>query len=384
MGVVATHGVAHDAGRLPVGRGRADAHLQHRPQDAALHGLETVADVGDRSGRDDGQGVREERLAHLVGDGHVDDLAGVGGLELELTGHAPTVAAVSDTAEALATVVSVPTTASITPAHTLVIGAGDIGLGLAASLIEAGVAVTTMNRSGRSVVGADVFVGDLAEPASLAALPAADTVVFTTAPPGRDEAAYRLAYLDGPGRVLAALPAPPERVVLISTTGVHGQDAGEWVDEASPAEPTRPTARVVRRGEQQLSALAPTIVVRPAGIYGPGRARFVDRVRAGEEPVAADGTPRWTNRIHRDDLVSALLAVTTHPDPPATVIAVDDAPSPRDDVIRHLADRLGAPPPASIDVEATTGKRCRNTALRSLGWAPEHPTFREGYAALLR
>ena len=45
-----------------------------------------------------------------------------------------------------------------------------------------------------------------------------------------------------------------------------------------------------------------------------------DRVRAGEEAVAADGTPRWTNRIHRDDLVAALLLAATHPTPPPALM----------------------------------------------------------------
>lgn len=269
------------------------------------------------------------------------------------------------------------------PTRVLVVGAGDIGLGLVEPLTALGAAVTTLNRSGRRVPGADPWRGDLADPATLEGLPPADIVIFTTAPPGRDEAAYRLAYVDGPSRILAALPRPPQRIVLTSTTGVHGVDDGSWVDAASPPDPTRPTAEMVAEGERRLIDAGSTVVLRPAGIYGPGRDRLIERVRAGEEPVAADGTPRWTNRIHRDDVVRALVIAATHPNPPPALIAVDDEPAPRDDVIRHLVDRLGAPPPAEIEVPTPTGKRCRNDALRSLGWAPRHPSYREGYAALL-
>ena len=269
------------------------------------------------------------------------------------------------------------------PEHVLIVGAGDLGLALAARLVETGTAVTTLNRSGRATEGADSWQGDLADPASLHGLPAADLVVFTTAPPGRDEDAYRLAYLDGPRRILEALPALPARAVLTSTTGGYGVDDGSWVDETSPPEPTRATAHAVLEGELALRDMVTTVVVRPAGIYGAGRTRFADRVRAGDEPVARDGTPRWTNRVHRDDVVSALFVAATHARPTETLLAVDDEPASRDDVIRFLAERLDAPPPGLVDVDAETGKRCRNTALRALGWRPRYPSFREGYAEMI-
>ena len=214
-------------------------------------------------------------------------------------------------------------------------------------------------------------------------MPSFDLVVLTTAPPGRDDAAYRTAYIGGPAHLLDALPSPPGRVVLTSTTGVYGIDDGSWVDETSPTEPTRSSAEIVLDGERRLAALAPTVVLRPAGIYGPGRTRLVESVRAAKAPVADDGTPRWTNRIHRDDVVDALITLATHPAPPPVAIAVDDEPTPRDDVIHWLARRLDAPEPTTITVARPSGKRCRNTTLRSLGWAPTYATFREGYAAHL-
>ena len=32
---------------------------------------------------------------------------------------------------------------------------------------------------------------------------------------------------------------------------------------------------------------------------------------------------------------------------------------------------------------ATTGKRCRNSELKDLGWEPAYPSFREGYTSVL-
>ena len=46
-----------------------EAHLAHRVQDAALHGLEAVAHVGQRARGDDRHRIREVALPHLVFDG---------------------------------------------------------------------------------------------------------------------------------------------------------------------------------------------------------------------------------------------------------------------------------------------------------------------------
>ena len=74
--VIVPHRVAHDAGALAMRRVGPQPHAQHRVQDAALHRLESVAHVGDCPGGDHRQGVRQERLRHLVGDRGVQDLAG--------------------------------------------------------------------------------------------------------------------------------------------------------------------------------------------------------------------------------------------------------------------------------------------------------------------
>ena len=67
--VIALEHLADDAGALAVLLGRIEAHLAHRVQDAALHGLEAVAHVGERARRDDGHGIGEVALPHLVFDG---------------------------------------------------------------------------------------------------------------------------------------------------------------------------------------------------------------------------------------------------------------------------------------------------------------------------
>jgi len=268
--------------------------------------------------------------------------------------------------------------------HVLIAGAGDVGLTVATALVGAGLQVSTLNRSGRRTDGATPIIGDLSNPATLGSVPAADVVIFTTAPPTRDDIGYRIAYLDGPQALLDAMPRDPGPAVLTSTTGVYGADDGRWITAADDAAPTRSTTALVVDGEGRLAARVPTTVIRSAGIYGPGRHRLIDQVRHGAVGVTPGTPDRWTNRIHRDDLAAALALCAVHPSPPALAIAVDGAPTPRDIVLRWLADQLGVelgpdPDPARHPM----GKRCRNNELRDLGWEPAYPSYREGYTSVL-
>ena len=64
--VVLTDDVADDAGGLLVRTVPLVAELAHRVQHAAVHGLQAVADVGQRAPDDHAHRVVEIRLPHLV------------------------------------------------------------------------------------------------------------------------------------------------------------------------------------------------------------------------------------------------------------------------------------------------------------------------------
>jgi nucleoside-diphosphate-sugar epimerase len=132
----------------------------------------------------------------------------------------------------------------------------------------------------------------------------------------------------------------------------------------------------------------PATVLRFGGIYGPGRTSLIERVRQGLA-TCRDGPPLYTNRIHREDCAGALQHLMTSPHPDEIYLSVDYEPADQCDVLRWLADQLGAPPPrvetpAEDDTRRQrTNKRCRNAKLVASGYVFRYPTFREGYAALL-
>ena len=171
--------------------------------------------------------------------------------------------------------------------------------------------------------------------------------------------------------------------MLVSSTGVLGGGDGEVVTEEVTPSPARDTARVLLAAEELAAELFPgLVVVRPAGIYGPGRTSLIDRVRGGE----ALAHHRMTNRIHRDDLVTVLHTVLESPEPPTLLHAVDTEPALLGDVAAHIAGLLGVPVPqdsSSSADSAPRGKVLDSSLMQKFVGALRYPTYREGYAALL-
>lgn len=266
----------------------------------------------------------------------------------------------------------------------LIAGCGDVGGELARRLVAEGHEVYGLRRRARLLPGGvRPVAGDVSDAASLRALPSGiDVLVYTAAADGRSEAAYRAAYVDGVRNVLHAVvrAGALRRVVYTSSTRVYSQTGGEWVNEDSPTAGDDIYARLLLDGEAAArESAAPAVVVRLAGIYGPGRTRLIDRVRAGEPCSAA-----YTNRIHRDDCAGVLRHLLRLERPLPLYLGADDEPVTQCAVTSWIAERLELPaPPQSDAVPGGLGKRCRNGRLTASGYEFEYPSFREGYRALL-
>ena len=190
----------------------------------------------------------------------------------------------------------------------------------------------------------------------------------------------------------------PERIVLISTTGVYGDAGGDWVDEDSPVDPGTDRARRRRAAELVLIEWAtercvPWSILRVPGIYGPGRLPL-DRLRAGT-PVLNESEAPWSNRIHVDDLVRACRAAA-RTDAVNQVINVSDGqPTTMTDYFNRLADHFGLPRPPQISLaEARTqfsegmlsylteSRRISNLRMcERLGVLPRYPDLESGLSA---
>lgn len=279
-------------------------------------------------------------------------------------------------------------------ANVLIAGCGYVGTALGNQLVAHGHTVWGLRRRPVTLPPSiRPFAADLTSPKTLQTLPPAlDVVFYTAAADTQDDAAYRAVYVEGLRNLLDALlfqRQHPRRVLFTSSTGVHAQSCGEWVDETSPAEPADCAGIRLLEGERLLlEGPFPATVLRLGGIYGPGRAGPIDRVRLGDV-VGDDGSPVYFNRIHRDDCAGALHHLMTLSQPDHLYLGVDHEPAEQGTVVGWLAEQLDVLLPRQGESSGlrtprhNTNKRCRNARLVASGYVFRYPTFREGYAALL-
>ena len=286
----------------------------------------------------------------------------------------------------------------------LIFGCGYLGNRVAKLWRTGGDEVIAVTRSASraEVLRAEGFkaiVADVTLPQTLKTLPAADSLLFAVGFDRGSGAGIHAVYADGLKNVLTALPSPVNRLAYVSTTGVYGLAGGEFVDEQTPPDPQRDGGKASLAAEEVLRghALAGrSLILRLAGIYGPGRIPYLDKLRAGE-PVAAPSAG-WLNLIHVQDaarivvVADAWLAARQAADGPHVFNVSDGTSVIRGDYYAEVARLIGAPPPAftepAVDspaaLRAGANRRVSNEKLlRELRVRLAYPSYREGLTAVL-
>ncbi|MCE3028050.1 SDR family oxidoreductase [Salinicola sp. JS01] len=277
---------------------------------------------------------------------------------------------------------------------TLILGCGDIGTQLGKQLIAAGHRVIGARRNAGALEGTGIepVALDVTDDAALAALPDADFVVYAVTADRFEESAYAAAYPEGLKAVIAQFAqreTPPKRLFFVSSTSVYAQQGGEEVDETSPTEPNGFSGTLMREAEQALlDHTLPGTVVRLSGIYGPGRDRLIRQVKEGR--IAAANPPMYSNRIHRDDcagVLAHLIGMAERDEPLESIyLASDGESAPLHEVMAWIAKQLEVETPEVIQspLRRRSSKRCNNARLRASGYTFHYPSFREGYADILK
>ena len=221
------------------------------------------------------------------------------------------------------------------------------------------------------------------------ALNAATHLLISAAPDALGDPVLRLVRDD-----IAMLAAQLSWVGYLSTTGVYGDHAGDWVDEQSPLSPATLRGQARVRAEADWGSLGlPLHIFRLAGIYGPGRGPF-EKVRQGTaRRIIKPG--QVFSRIHVDDIAQVLAASIAQPNPGAAYNLCDDDPAPPEDVIAYAAQLLGLPVPEAEDFASAgltpmarsfyaESKKVRNDRIKAeLGVKLIYPDYRSGLQALL-
>jgi nucleoside-diphosphate-sugar epimerase len=183
-----------------------------------------------------------------------------------------------------------------------------------------------------------------------------------------------------------------------STVGVYGDFDGAWIDETSPTRPINHRSKQRVEIEQRWRDYAagrglPLLVLRLAGIYGPGRSSF-DKLREGTaRRIVKSG--QVFNRIHVDD-IGRITALAARQKLDGTFNLSDDEPAPPQDLVEYAARLMGVPVPPDIPFETaqmtemarsfySDNKRVSSKAIkRALGTDLTYPNYRVGLDAIFR
>ena len=195
---------------------------------------------------------------------------------------------------------------------------------------------------------------DTENPPDIEALPAVEQIYYFIPPPSKGIEDTRLPrFLQGLGNNF------PQRVVMISTSGVYGNCHGEWVDESRPVSPQADRAKRRYDAEQQMTVWGrqqgvDVMILRVAGIYGPGRlpvARLEKKL-----PMVDESEAPWTNRIHVDDLITVCKAVMANGGGGEVYNVSDGNPGNMTDYFNQVADIAGLPRPPVIKLDEADGR----------------------------
>lgn len=290
----------------------------------------------------------------------------------------------------------------------VVFGCGYVGRSLAQVALSAGAHVTALTRNlGAAAdlrsMGIDVVVADLAKAEWHRSIGGpVDFVVNCVSSGGRTVEAYRHSYVDGMRSVLGWLrerESPVNTFVYTSSTSVYPQGEGVVVTEEAPVGDGPGNGRIIFESENLLRGTPVTVVrrsfvLRLAGIYGPGRHYLLNQLRAGATPMFGNVEHKM-NLVHRDDIVSAIMACLRAPDSVGSSVfnVSDGSPVPKREIVRWLATQLGVPVPEASLSEGdgrAGGSPVPNRIISSgkfqqeLSWRPRFPDYRAGYADIFR
>ncbi len=189
-----------------------------------------------------------------------------------------------------------------------------------------------------------------------------------------------------------------EWLCYFSTVGVYGDFDGAWVDETAPTRPVNKRSQQRVEIEQMWRDYAaarqiPLLILRLAGIYGPGRSSF-DKLREGTARRIVKPNQVF-NRIHVED-IGRVTAFAAQQKLSGTFNLSDDEPAPPQDLVEYAAKLTGVPVPPDIpfaEAEMTPmarsfysdNKRVSSKAIKeALEIELLYPTYRDGLDAIFR
>jgi len=167
-------------------------------------------------------------------------------------------------------------------------------------------------------------------------------------------------------------------IVLSSTSAYEVSDHSAeypppWIDESAPINLTKPRVQ----GEEYLRNKLAAIVLRVAGIYGPGR-NPLDWIRQGR----VGPSRKYVNLIHVEDLAAICLLALDKGKPGEAYNVSDGQPHIWNEICATAQQRWGVAT-AAVKEDHSSGKRISNAKLRTeLGYVLKHPDLYKALALI--
>jgi nucleoside-diphosphate-sugar epimerase len=170
------------------------------------------------------------------------------------------------------------------------------------------------------------------------------------------------------------LKTPARRIVVLGSTSAYEEPDHSteypppWIDETALIDLTKPRVQ----GEEYLREHHSAIVLRVAGIYGPGR-NPLDWIRSGR----VSPSRKYVNLIHAEDLAAICLLALDMGKPGEAYNVSDGTPHTWNEISATAQQRWGVATPAGKE-DRSPGKRVSTAKLRSdLGFQFRHPDLYE-------
>lgn len=210
---------------------------------------------------------------------------------------------------------------------------------------------TECEASGHKVFQFDLDEEDLKLPENIQKSFHKSSVAYFSPPHPKGEDDTRIKHFISS---LKKLNVTPEKILLISTTGVYGDCSGDWIDESRALNPQADRARRRMSAEKQLQEYCegkkiPYVIFRVPGIYAADKLP-IKRISSGEPIVCAEDSG-YTNRIHAEDLVAFCVEALSAEVETGIYNCCDGHPSTMNDYFMKVADALGLDRPREISLQ---------------------------------
>jgi nucleoside-diphosphate-sugar epimerase len=265
--------------------------------------------------------------------------------------------------------------------HILFIGYGKTSRRVAKQLFEQGHQISTISQSPKTDSFATHLIQDVHQ-LDLSCFKPIDWVYVLLSPTQSTVEGYQQTYLDSVQPIVTALKQHPiQRIVVVSSTRVYGQNAGEVVNDETATYPADTQGEILQQMEQAYLNAYPEqcTIIRPSGIYGTS----VSRMQKMAQSMTMYPNLHWSNRIHIEDL-SGFLSQMIHVErPEKSYIVTNNQPQLLHEVLQWFQQQMSLPL-LKVESEQVTGKKLYATRMEKTGFRLKHRDCFEDYLALMK